>query len=162
MNFGEAPSKISKIVNTVKTNITNIENIKTNTVDKINGYIDDLEKIINNTDNKSEHYVEIQKEKKLKEINDGVDGLQNKLTKKINDLSEWYNKQVNNAKKCIIKANFAKLGQTCSDDMAETLASTIPHPEFSSFVPKIDLKLELPNLSNLKNTGYIKLPRLEI
>ena len=162
MNLSSAASKIGEITTVVNTQIDSINRIMSDGVDKINGYLDDLEEVINSRAQKSAAWVEKKVKVLTKKINDAITKLQQKLDALIINLGIWYNKQINNTKTCIIKANFAKLGQDCTDDMAAGMASAIPHPEFSSFVPEINLMIELPVLSNLSQMGTIKLPRLEI
>lgn len=162
MNLSNAASKIGEITTTVNTHINNINRIIGDGVDKINGYLDDLEEVINSRAQKSAQWVEKKVKTLTEKINKALEKLQRKLNKMISDLAEWYDKQINKAKACIIKANFAKLGQDCTDDMAATMASSIPHPDFNSFVPEFNLMIELPVLSNLSQMGTIKLPRLEI
>jgi ElaB/YqjD/DUF883 family membrane-anchored ribosome-binding protein len=162
MNFSSAAQKIGDITQSVNEHIDNINRVMGEGVDKINGYIDDLEKVINSAATKSAQWIEKKVKILTKKINDALEKLQQKLNGMIADLAEWYDTQINKAKACIIKANFAKLGQECSDDMAATMASAIPHPDFNSFIPEFNLMIELPALSNLSQMGEIKLPRLEI
>ena len=162
MNFSSAATKIADITQDVNTHIDNINRVMNEGVEKINGYIDDLEKVINSRANKSAQWIEKNVKILTRKINDAIYKLQQKLNGMITDLAEWYDTQINKAKICIIKANFAKLGQECSDDMATTMASSISHPDFNSFVPEFNLMIELPVLSNLSQMEAIKLPRLEI
>ena len=162
MNFLGAASKIGDITDTVNTQIDNINRIMNEGIDKINGYLDDLEEVINSRAQKSAVWIEKKIKVLTKKINDALENLQQRLDNMITNLGIWYDKQINKAKECIIRSNFAKLGQECSPELAATMASAIPHPDFSSFIPKIDLTIELPALSNLSQMGTIKLPRLEI
>lgn len=162
MNFGGSSKKIADIVDTVKNAVSNIEEIKAKYVDKINEYIGDLETALNSKGDKSDYWVDTQVEKTTKKINDTLTTVQTKLTNMISGLDKWYDKQIKSVKRSIIKANFAKLGQDCSNEMADTMADAIPHPKFSSFIPKIDLSLDLPDASQLEKSGKVKLPRLEI
>ena len=162
MNLSNAASKIGEITTTVNTHINNINRVIGDSVDKINGYLDDLEEVINSRAQKSAQWIEKRVKALTEKINKALEKLQRKLNKMISDLAEWYDTQINKAKVCVIKSNFAKLGQDCTDDMATTMASSIPHPDFNSFVPEFNLMIELPVLSNLSQMETIKLPRLEI
>ena len=69
---------------------------------------------------------------------------------------------MNNIKRSFVKSICAKLGVECDNNTAELLAEAIPHPLIDSLLPKTNLDLQLPDISNLAEIGQVTIPRLEI
>ena len=162
MDFSEVSIKIADITVKVAAFIDKINAIKIKYVTKINKLLEDLENTINSIATKSLQWIEIHVNKILKKIEDTVKSLLAKIDSIIKQLTEWYNKTMINIKRSVIKSVSAKLGIEMSDAVADGLAEAIPHPAIESFLPEIQLDIELPDLSNLAEIGQVSIPRLEI
>ena len=160
MDLSAATIKISNTVVTVYQYIENINTIKNKYINKINGYLEDIENTINSALTKSQEWIEMKIKKITKKIYDCIDALLKKINDIINQLRTWYDIQINTIKSNVIMAVFAKLGQDCDKDTAMLFADLIPHPELDSMLPKINIDLELPDVSSLLNIGTVRLPRL--
>ena len=162
MDFSASADKIQEISSKVNEYVDKIEEIKNKYVKKINDFLEELETTINSIVTKGLQWVEIHVKKILKEINDVLANLHAKINNIINQLKEWYNIQINNIKRAFVKSICAKLGVECDNKTAELLTETIPHPSIDSLLPKTNLDLQLPDISNLAEIGQVTIPRLEI
>ena len=158
MDATNATVKIMEATDKVKEYKTKIDKAKADGIDKINKKLEALERTINNSVDKGTDWAKPKIEKLTGELQETVDGLQKRIDTLVKQVTEWYNDTILKIKKNVVKANFAKLGQECDDAMAEALAGSIPHPSIDSFIPEI--KIELPDMSHLTNSGKITLPRL--
>lgn len=166
MDVSVAIDKITELSDTVNEYVAEIEKIKTKGVDKVNGLLEDLENTINDAVNKNPQQVETESKKTSKEIEETLSGIIDKIEKLLDDVKKWYNNQLTQIKRSVIKGTFCKLGVECSDEQADGMASIIPNPPIESMLPEINLSLQLPDLTTLTNIAAggnrITLPRLEI
>lgn len=161
-DFSNAASKIADVVIKVNEFIEKLNKLIDKYVDKINDYIEELENTINNNIDKGTKWLEIKSKPILKKIQDSLSSLQQKLDNMIKNLKDWYDTQINSIKTSVIKSSFAKLGVELNNDEVKILADEIPHPDIETLIPKINLEIELPEISTLAKNTQITLPRLEI
>lgn len=159
MNF-DAADKLNSISTTAKEYIAKIDEIKEKYVTKINGYITDLENVINNAATKSQKWLEMQIKKITKKIQDTIDALTKKLDTIFVQLENWYNDSVLAIKVNTVTSVLAKLGLGLPLKGAEQLADAIPSPPIVK--PEINLEISIPEVSQLVNMGTVSLPRLTI
>ena len=126
-----------------------IEGIYTKYVSKIDKYINDINNIIDTAIHRSRQWVITELNKIKKKIEDIIDGFEKMIHKIIDDLAEWYNNLINNAKSTFLKAKQAKLGLELPDSMLESLANAIPHPDITELIPIPKLNVSIPDISGL-------------
>jgi hypothetical protein len=170
MDFSAATDRIAAIVVTVYKFKKKIESIYNKFANKINGYIDELEKVLEKLVElgvKAIAWIEMQIYKILKKITDALDAVKQAINNVLQQVKDWYNDTVNRFKVSIIKSVMAKLGIACSDEQAESMTGMIPHPAVDGLLPEIKIELPLPNVTDVRflenyKIELKKLPILDI
>lgn len=154
--------KIEEILNTIDTYKGKIDEIKVTYIDKINKKLEKLEEVLNSAASKSQVWIEMQVKKITKSIQDIIDSMMKKIKKVVDSLQEWANTAFDNVSASLIMSSMSKLGVELTRDAALSMTDMIPLklPSLDSLIPKIELELQLPDLSSLTSVGTITLPRL--
>lgn len=154
--------KIEEILNTIDTYKGKIEEIKVTYIDKINKKLEKLEEVLNSVSTRSQVWIEMQVKKITKSIQDIIDSMMKKIKKVVNSLHEWANTAFDNLSASLIMSSMSKIGVDLTRDAALSMTDMIPLklPPLDSLIPKIELELQLPELSSLASMGTITLPRL--
>lgn len=165
MDVSASTNKISGIA--IKTDEYNKKLIKTyNTSAKtINDYIDELETLLNefNTNGTdSIIWIEIKIQKLVKKIYDAINVLTNKVNNITKQIEEWYINSIKQSKKSVIKSSMAKMGKSCNSATAESMSDTIPTPDISSLLPKIEIHMVLPEVTDAESIKSIELKKLPL
>lgn len=166
MDLGAATTKIAEVTEKFELHKQKIEDIKTKYINKINNILRDLEDTINNISKKGVVWAKPRIDKYTKELQDTINNLNKKLQDMLADIGIWYEDTMANIKTSIVKGALSKMGGIPVDSVSESTIKSftdlIPHPPIDSFLPPIQIELELPDVSNLTDIGEITLPRLEI
>lgn len=149
--------ELSDIITTVKQFVDNNNKSESKSIDKINRYLDDLEKCVNST-NKSSQLIEQQTKTLEKNINDSLKSLNKKHNDFRNNLIDWYEKQALQLKIRKVISSNAKLGIELTKEEAEPIAKSMPHPSIESFISEINFEVDLSGIASTNN--QIILPRL--
>lgn len=160
MDFGEATSKIADITLKIMEFYEKIMEIRNKFIAKINGYLEDIERTVNNAISQSKKWIEMQINKITKKINDALAGLKKKIDDIIAQLRDWYENVILNIKVTVVKAVFAILNQRIDRNGVIEIAKVIPHKPLDSMLPDFSLQIAIPDPSQLINVGPISLPRL--
>lgn len=167
MDFSKAATKIADISLKINAFIDKIKAIYNKYAGIINGYIDEFEKVISNLNKQGAAgivWVEMKIQVIFKKISDAVNALLAKINNITKQIKTWYNNTIKRVKIDVIKATFIKINQPCSDSMAEAMADSIPHPDVESLIPKIEINMPIPpvseNIDYLKNIELKKIPLL--
>ena len=160
--MGIPTDKIEEILNTIDTYKGKIEKIRVTYIDKINKKLEKLEEILNSALTRSQVWIEMQVKKITKSIQDTIDSMMKKIKAVVDSLQEWANTAFDNVSASLIMSSMSKLGVELSRDAALSMIDMIPLklPSFDSLIPKIELELQIPDLSSLTGMGTISLPRL--
>lgn len=154
--------KIEEILKTIDTYKSKIEDIRVTYIDKINEKLEKLEEVLNSASTRSQVWIEMQVKKITKSIQDTIDSMMKKIKEVVNNLQEWANTAFDNVSASLIISSMSKLGVELTRDAALSMTDMIPLklPSFDSLIPKIELELQIPDLSSLTSMGTISLPRL--
>lgn len=158
MDVGAATIKITDITLTVNEYYTKIKTVYNNIAKKINGYIDELDKLIDKLTNATTQaiaWIEMQINKVIKKILDALSFVQAKIDSIIKQVEAWYDKTITKIKISVIKSAMAKIGVSLSNSEAESLSSIIPHPDIKTLIPKINIELEIPDIAGMIETSEI-------
>lgn len=130
---------------------------------KINKLLEDIENLLHNIAHHSEQYIKMKLYKIYDAIDKAIAGLKKKISELIQKINSWYDRVVNIIKTQIIIFTAAKLGIPMSKNQAASAAEAIPHPALA--IPDFEIKLVLPNLTDLINLDFItsiSLPRVPL
>lgn len=154
--------KIEEILKTIDTYKGKIEEIRVTYIDNINEKLEKLEEVLNSASTRSQVWIEMQVKKITKSIQDIIDSMMKRIKEVVDDLQEWANTAFDNVSASLIMSSMSKLGIELSRDAALSMSDMIPIklPSFDSLIPKIELDLQIPDLSSLTSMGTISLPRL--
>lgn len=163
--------KIDTTYTRVEAKIENIKNTYNNAASDINDYIKDLEFIINDTKKKLRRGMKNAlkwAQKKIdaitEKINKSLEFLEDLLNDLTTDLETYYEEQMLKLKIVSIKAIFAKLGNSITDDNAKEFIESlpIPHPSIETLLPKFEFNIEFPDITRLASldTGEVELEKL--
>lgn len=170
MDVANASIKIAETTKKIIDFIDRLKEIYDNFAKRINKYIKNLEKFINDTVIKinsglesAQAWINMKLEDLTSKIQDALDNLKKKVDGIIDGIRVWYNNVINSIKIGVIKAVAAKLGQELDDDAAAALADAIPHPDITTFLPKFNFNIHIPefNLGSLKEVSLKRLPLFE-
>lgn len=164
MDFSAATDKIAAIVVMVYKFKKKIETIYNKFANKINGYIDELEKVLEKIVEfgvKAIVWIEMQIYKILKKITDALDAVKKAIDNVLQQVKDWYNDTVNRFKASLIKSVMAKLGIACTDEQAETMTGMIPHPAVDGLLPEIKIELQLPDI-NVNDLKFLENHEIEL
>ena len=165
MDLSTATEQISDVVSNTKKYKSKTEEVYNKYAKLINGHIDDLEKIVNDsymTGVTGVIWVEMQINKLFNNIKSLLDSLNEQLTNITNNAKEWYTDSVNNIKISVIKSCYAKVGKEYTDEELKLLADSIPSPSFESLVPAIKVELQVPEVTDINSIDTLKLKKLPL
>lgn len=148
-------AKILELAEQANEFINTMKNTTNNYIDTINGYLCDIEVLINSAGVNSAKYIQTKTQAIYDDINETLIAFKQKIDGLISNLKSWYDEQINNIKINIVKAQQAKLGLSISNDVAEKLAAAIPHPQLA--IP--DFKINIPEFSINTNVS-VSIPRI--
>ena len=160
MDLAAATSKITNIALTVDEYYSKIKSVYNKAANKINTYIDDLQRVINKyleSGSQSITWIEMQISSILKKISDALKVAKDKINSIIKQVEAWYEKNITKIKISVIKGAMAKIGVSLSDTEAEGMSSMIPHPDIKTLIPEINIELEIPDI-----TGMLSTPEIDI
>lgn len=148
-------AKILELAEQANEFINTMKHTTNNYIDTINGYLYDIEVLINSAGVNSAKYIQVKTQAIYDDINETLIAFKQKIDVLISNLKSWYDEQINNIKINIVKAQQAKLGLSISNDVAEKLAAAIPHPQLS--IP--EFKINIPEFSINTNVS-VSIPRI--
>lgn len=134
--------------------ITTMKENRNGYVDKINSYLNDLEKL-NNAGTHSDQYIQSKTKVIQENIADTLKGFEKKNKGYTEQLKIWYDDQMNKIKLNIVTVEQNKLGVDVPEDVLKSLADAIPHPEL--VIP--ELKITIPEISAEPNVS-VTIPRI--
>lgn len=121
-------------------------------INKINGYLADIENLVNNAIEHSEQYIKVKLNKIYSEIEKILNAFKKQIDSIIKAITDWYDNQLNAIKTQIILFTFAKAGLPTTKELARKAAETIPHPELG--LPIFEIPLTLPSIPEISLGNY--------
>lgn len=148
-------SKVLELAEQANDFIEKMRDISNKYIKKINGYLEEIETLINNAATHSAQYINTKLEVIYKKIDGILEAFKEKINGLIEQLNTWYDEQMTKIKISLVKAMQAKLGLELPDSAAKGLADAIPHPAL--VIP--EFKIEVPEISLDPNVS-ISIPRI--